>query len=926
MKNLYLIDGSGYIFRAFYAVQQQLTTKGGLPTNALFGFSRMLLKLLSQLTTEEDKIPTLVMVFDAARKNFRHDIYAEYKGNRAECPEDLVPQMPYFRKVALALGFPVYEIEGYEADDIIATLVSKLKIEYDSTVIVSADKDLAQLVEGNITAWDPMRDVISDRAKVKENFGVYPEQIGDYLSLVGDASDNIPGAKGVGPKTAVELINHFGTLDKILDNIEEIKDIKGLRGAKSVAEKIESSRELIRLSRKLVELESNVKELDSLTPNPNNLNPWNGFNNELLPNLVEELEFSSLFSTLPKNLTKYLDQTGGNTSTKVEAEKSYVTLKNLAELKNFLSGLKKDSDLSIDTETDSLDPLTTSLVGVSLSYEPLHACYIPFIENRKVQEDFRQEILSYLDQVIKEKTPRLCGSNLKFDIRVLRSHGLEISNTALFDTMIASYVLKPDLRDYGLKSLALKLLGEQMKTYEELVNSQNSLFKGSITEVAESEITNYAAHDADAALRISRILAKQLEDADTNGTQTKFFKEIEMPLVPVLSRMEDAGIFVDANKLEELEITFSKELESLTEEIYKQAGKSFNINSPKQLAVILFEELGLPTFGLKKTQSGFSTDANSLEKLRGKHDIADYLLEYREIHKLNTTYVQGLRKLINKKTQRIHTSFNQAVAATGRLSSSEPNLQNIPIRSKRGKELRKVFVAGPENALISADYSQIELRVLAHLAEDDSMIDAFRRGEDIHQRTAREIFGEDKANSAEASDYRRIAKTINFGVIYGMGSFRLAGDLAVSRQDAQGFIDSYFLRYPNIKTYFDTLTSKAEKQGYVETMFGRRRYLSDLDMEGRDKGYAIRSMMNAPIQGTAAEIVKIAMINIDKRFSSEKIAGNMVLQVHDELIFEVKKSSAKEISEIIKYEMESAANLLVPIVADIMVGNSWGDK
>ncbi len=908
-STLYLIDGSGYIFRAYYAVKQPLSTKSGLPTNALFGFTKMLLKFLTDVSAREVEAPRIAMVFDAGSKNFRHDLYSEYKANRSECPEDLVPQMPYFRQVALALGFPVFELSGYEADDVIATLVAD---NQDSkTIVVSADKDLTQLVTEGIVTWDPMRDTLYTREKVKEKFGVFPEQIADYLSLIGDASDNIPGAKGVGPKTASFLIEHFGSLSVLLDRLGEVESLEGLRGAKGVFKKIESSLDMIRLSRELVALDEKV-------PLNIEVKEWTGFSQELLPKMLEDLEFHSMFSGLKVGSPK------SDSSPEEVIEKNYCTINSIDDLRIFLKrDIVQGAYFALDTETTSLDPLSTKLMGVSLSLKKHKACYIPLVdaETQEILHEFKHDLFLYLDDLIKSNDLCLCGSNLKFDIRVLHNAGWTLNSPRLFDTMIASSILQPDGREHGLKALALKLLGEKMTSYDELTKDESSLFK-----VDMEKLSTYACHDADCSLQLAEVLSKKLEEVDPDGSQVRVADKIEMPLVPVLARMEDRGIKVDLPGLEALGVEFEGELVQLTEKIYKSSGSEFNINSPKQLAQILFENLELPTKGLKKTQHGFSTDIRTLDMLQGVHPVIDYLMEYREVFKLNSTYVQALKRLVHPKTGRIHTTFNQAIAATGRLSSSDPNLQNIPIKSERGKKLRKIFIAEEGSRLVIADYSQVELRVLAHLSGDETLSDAFRNGEDIHMRTAVELFGGMPLLPEERDRQRRIAKTINFGIIYGMGPFRLAKDLGVSRRQADEFIEAYFARYPKVRLYFDSLAEQAERSGYVGTLFGRRRYVSGLDTQGRDGGYQVRSMMNAPIQGTASEIVKRAMIDLDKLFFSGELKGAMLLQVHDELIFEVPEDVAESSVLRCKEVMENAVSLSVPVVVDAQLGSNWGEK
>lgn len=955
-KKVYLIDGSGYIFRAYYGVQQALSNRSGLPTNALFGFTKMLLRFLRELKAEHGEPPlNIAMIFDAGRKNYRHDLYSEYKANRSECPEDLVPQMPYFRLLARALGFPVFEEVGFEADDLIASFVRSARDGGHQVVIISADKDLTQLVTPDIIMWDPMRDITFNEKRVNEQFGVPPSLIADYLSLVGDASDNIPGAKGVGPKTAVQLLNHFNSLDDLLSRVGEVSELNGLRGAKGVQAKIESSLDLIRLSRDLVRLEDTVPmNIDSAV--------WCGYDEDKLLPLLDELDFRSLFkefaevspgieeismqeadSSAEESLVEqYSDEAKNSRNTEISGRKTGLSdgrdriisspnqhkdyrLVSIGELSELLSETPPGAFFGIDSETDSLDPLKANLLGVSVSWVPFQAYYIDVSDPRSKRTDIKlsDELCKLLQPYLDNPSLSKCGSNLKYDMRVLSRYGFRLSSP-LFDTMVASYVLHPDSREHGLKALALKYLNDQMKSFKELTDGRDGLFT-----VPGEELAQYAAHDADASLRLALYLKEELlKDESSNSSeeqstsQWNVFKNIEMPLVPILAQMEDDGIKVDVDALQDLEQGFSEELTTLTLKIYEEAGVEFNINSPKQLANVLFDTLGLSTAGLKKTQSGFSTDVGTLMKLQGVHPVVDYLMEYREIHKLQTTYVQALQRLKNEETGRIHASFNQAVAATGRLSSSDPNLQNIPIRTERGRKLRTVFVAEEGCSIITVDYSQIELRVLAHLSGDENLCQAFQDGEDVHLRTARELFGD--LVEDDLSKYRRIAKTINFGIIYGMSAFRLAGDLGVSRSEAQEFIRAYFNRYRKVQNYFDTLKEDAEKKGYVETLFGRRRYVADLDMEGRDKGYAARSMMNAPIQGTAAEIVKLAMIRLSEKYMSRRKDVRLVLQVHDELVYEVPDLEAEDLSRQIKKEMEEVVCLKVPLLAEPQIGKNWG--
>ncbi len=922
-KPLYLVDGSGYIFRAYYAVQP-LSTKKGFPTNALLGFTRMLGKLVRDTDARY-----IAVAFDTGEKTFRHEMYDEYKANRSECPEDLVPQMPYFRKIVHALGMQGLEKVGFEADDIIATLAVKAAKEGRSVVVVSGDKDLTQLVGDGIEVWDPMRDVHFTPEKVQEKFGVRPDQMRDYLALIGDTSDNIPGVRGIGPKGAQRLLGEFDSIEKMLENLEQIKELKGLRGAKGLAEKIELHREQLRLSQSLVELDRLVEPFVDI-PSVETF-AWEHAIEEEIGPLFEELELHSLmdsFAVVPAS--------GGDKGETDIYEQKNFRIVTSDDLEKFADGLGSVSAFAFDTETSSLDPLSCDLVGISISFADGVAHYLPLGGVAEPERHLSKErVLELLGPIFANPEVEKYGANLKFDIQVLRTHGYDVRGCA-FDAMLCAYVLDPDKRDYGLKSLALTHLGETMVEYKEIVGDYEN-----IGEVPIDRVAKYACHDAEASWRLYDALrplllevsktygaskASAAGDTPESSSPLFAFEQIEMPLISVLADIERAGIKLDVAMLERLGTEFSDALVELREKIQELAGEEFNLNSPKQLGVILFEKLGISTKGIKKTKTGFSTNAAMLERLRNQHPMVESILEYREIHKLNSTYIEALRRLCREDTGRIHASFNQAIAATGRLSSSDPNLQNIPIRNPRGRRIRDAFIAEEGKVLIAADYSQIELRVLAHLCGDAGLTDAFVSGEDIHERTAREIFGGMYSSEEERKEFRRAAKTINFGLIYGMGAFRLAGDLGVSRKQAQEYIDNYFARYPRVLEYFDELRLFSEEKGYVETLFGHRRYLDTLDTSGRDPGYAQRSMMNAPLQGTAAEIIKLAMIKLHARLAKSSGSARIVLQVHDELVVEVEEKDSAEFCEVVVEEMERAVELSVPLKVDVRVGRSWGEN
>ena len=751
MNTTYLVDGSGYIFRAYYGVAP-LSTSDGLPTNALLGFSRMIMKLI-----KDKQASSIAVAFDTGKPTFRHKMYSEYKANRAECPEDLVPQMPYFRKIAKALGLVCYEKEGFEADDILATLAVNLASDDNKVVIVSGDKDLTQLVNDNVVVWDAMRDINYDHQGVVDKFGVRPDQVRDYLSLVGDASDNVPGVKGVGPKTAQRLIQEFESIDKMIVDVDKIKDLEKLRGAKGVQAKIESSIEQMRLSQDLIDLDSKVEPFNKIL-DFNDLT-WHGPNQDELELLFHELEFSSILKTVNSIFKK---------SKKELKDKKYKVLET-KDLESIAKKIRKEGYFAFDTETSSLDPLTCDLIGVSISFKEDEAYFVGFASFDPSAvlvelEDFRKAFSGiFASEEIKK-----CGANIKFDLQVLNAQGFEVGGVD-FDTMLAAHLISPDKRDYGLKSLAYKYIGESMISYEELTKDSDSLL-----EIPFEMLSKYACHDADATLKVRNALQKELNE-DKYETVLNLFRSLEMPLVKALAKMEMAGIEVDTKYLNGLSDEFGAELDDLTKRIYSLVEEEFNINSPKQLSEVLFDKLGISTKGIKKNKTAYSTNSATLEKLKGSHEMIDLILEYRSFYKLKSTYVDALPPLVNEKTKRLHANFNQAITATGRLSSSNPNLQNIPIKSKNGRRIRKAFSAKKGSSFIIADYSQVELRILAHLSEDKALSNAFVNGEDIHSKTAQELFAGDLFS--DKKELRRIAKT--------------RGDINASNAFEQFIIDTY---------------------------------------------------------------------------------------------------------------------------------------
>ena len=896
---LYIIDGSGYIFRAYFAISA-LNTASGLPTNALFGFTRMITKLLRDIAPEY-----LAITFDMAAPTFRHQMYDQYKANRAECPEDLRPQMPYFRKIAQAMNISVIEKEGVEADDIIASLTRRFGDRFKGVTVVSGDKDLCQLVNDRVCVWDAMRDITYDESGVQAKFGVLPTQMVDYLTLVGDSSDNVPGIKGVGPKTAAQLLAACGSLDRVLASPELVEQVKGLRGAASLRAKLEQSREEIRLCRDLVtlrydELPPGFEELESIR--------FHGLSRDALEPLLHELEFTALL--------KDFQFKGQAPTPRTESNKRFRVL-SAEELPLIATALSSSGGFAFDTESTSLDPLSAELVGISLCWCVDEAVYLPVrsVSNPESQIPL-ESIRTLLGPIFADESIPKYGLNLKYDLAILRTHGIDVSNLA-FDGMLASHVLHPDRRQHSLSALSLSLFAEEMLSYKDLTAGKT------IDQVDLDAVMRYACADAETSFRVRTALSEELDASPGTADRSLryAFEHVEMPLIPVLEEMERNGIRIDVELLERLSVEFAGELAELEREIYLLAGEEFNLNSPRQLSAVLFDKLGLPSAGLKRTQTSVSTDASVLSRLAPQYPIVARILEFREVFKLRSTYLESLKSLVRPDSGRVHTSFNQAVAATGRLSSSDPNLQNIPIRNARGRRIREAFFAADGWTLLSVDYSQIELRVLAHLSMDEELSQAFHRGDDIHLATARELLG-GSGDADELYALRRVAKTINFGIVYGMSAFRLSQDLGIPRGQAQAYIDQYFRRYPRVKAYFAELEQGISDTGYVETMFGRRRYLSELDTSGRDKGYAIRSLLNAPIQGSAAEIMKIAMVRVYHSLKN-RLDSRLVLQVHDELVVEVMQDSATEIRDLVVREMESAVALTVPLKVEAHLSQRW---
>ena len=905
-----LIDGNALIHRAYHAIPP-LTTKSGELVNSVFGFTSILLKAI------EDIKPTHIAVaFDMKGPTFRHKMYKEYKATRVKAPQELYDQMPRIKDLVKAFNIPIYERQGFEADDIVGTLSKKIKI---NNVIVTGDLDELQLVDDNTKVYTMRRGmqdtVIYDDEKVIERFGIRPDQLIDYKGLRGDPSDNIPGVRGVGEKTASALLQKYETIENLYKEIKKQDKIEGI--SDRIRKLLLEQEEQARLSKELatiivdMDLEIDLKDCE-----------LGDYDKDEVVNLLHELEFRSLLSRLPESRLEgkqqsLLDNNKAEVKTeKIDLEKYNYELVNSEEKFNILiNTLEQVEEFAIDTETTSVKPVEASLVGASFAINN-KSWYLP----RDIIEK-HENLKNKLGKILENKDIKKIAHNGKYDLIVLKNYGLDLSGID-FDTMIAAHIITSNSRGNSLDNLAFQELNHQMMSYEDIVGKGRNKIK--IEEVDLEKLTYYACEDADYTYQLKKIFAEKL---DKEKKLKEVFENIEMPLLSTLALMEMDGVRIDRDFLEKLSRNFSKKLTELELKIYKLAGSSsFNINSTQQLSKILFENLKIPTKGIKKTTTGYSTAAPELLKLHGTHAIIPLIEQYREYNKLKNTYIDAIPKLINKKTGRVHTSFNQTITSTGRLSSSDPNIQNIPIRTEMGREIRKAFVADSGYKLLAIDYSQIELRLVAQMSKDSNLMEAFKNNEDIHKRTASLVFNKDIENIDY--DERRFAKTINFGVIYGMGSTALSRNLEISRIEAKEFIEKYFKTFPSIKKYTEETLEFARKKGYVETQLGRRRYLPEIKAsQPMLRAAAERMAVNMPLQGTAADIIKMAMIKIANEFNLG--GGNsdlrMILQVHDELIFEIKEDKLKEYAGEIKNIMENIYKLDIPLKVDMEVGNSWGD-
>jgi DNA polymerase-1 len=876
---LYLIDGNSYVYRAFFAIRG-LTDLKGRPTNALFGFTNMLMKII------RDKQPDgIVVAFDAGRKTKRHDIYPEYKANRDAMPDELVSQIPLVKDMVRAMNIRQFEAEGYEADDLLAALAVRAEKDGAEVFVVSSDKDMLQMVTEKVKIYDPMKDKVMGPKEVEERFSVPPERVTEYMALVGDSSDNVPGVKGVGDKTAKGLLQEYKSLEELVDKAGSIKKPR-------LKKLITEGADNIWLSKKLVELDYDAP-VDAETEELRTEEPdW-----AELKKMFLEFGFSSLLKLLPDEESPVI-------------EKDYECVTDLKRLKALLSSVK--GEIAFDTEATGTDPLTATLVGFSFMAPEGEAVYVPLRHEGAEGQIEPNKALKEFGRVISDKEVSKTGHNLKYDLMLLEGEGLE-TNGKLFDTMLASWLLNPERQGHSLESVSMEHLGRTKRPYKEVAG------EAPFSEVPLKEATPYAAMDADLALGLQEKLFPMLGEQGMEDV----YQNIEMPLIRVLSRMERAGVHLDAGLLEKVGSELEAEIKTVEQRIYFLAGHEFNINSPKQLGHVLFEELGL-TPG-KKKKTGFSTDVSVLEDLSLEHELPGEVLQYRQLSKLKNTYTDVLPGLVNPDTGRIHTTLRQTGTATGRLSSSEPNLQNIPVRGQWGTRIRECFTAEPGSVLISADYSQIELRVLGHMSGDEGLLRAFREDEDIHTRTALEIFGTSEPDAVSA-EMRRVAKTVNFGVIYGISSFGLSRQLGIPRFEADKYIRLYFERHPGIKEFIDRMTSEGTELGYVSTLFGRRRPVPELKSRNKNtRMQGERLAMNSPVQGTAADIIKLAMIDADRELTRKGLKARMVLQVHDELLLEAPVGEAEKAASVLRAAMEGAAELDVPLKVELGTGKNWSE-
>ena len=886
---VYLVDGTAYVYRAFYAIRQELSTSGGLPTKAVFGFKNMLQKLMQQ-----EKPQYLGVAFDERGPTFRHEMDPTYKANRPPMPDAMEVQIPYIHRLIEAFNIPTIRLQGYEADDILGTLARRFEAQGCDVVLVTNDKDLCQLVTAHTTILDTMRGQRFGVAEVKDRFGVEPPYVVDYLGLMGDVSDNIPGVPGVGEKTARRLLEQFGSLDGLLEQVDAVK-------APKLRQSLRDNAELARRSRLLATIDVETP-VDTALPALALADP----DNDALAALYTELEFHN-------------DLQGVRSAQPAvkSVDKDYRTITNLADLEAEIAALRQADGFAIDTETTSQNPMIANLVGISLAHQPHAGVYIPLRHSyigAPPQLDAGL-VLERLRPLLEDPAAPKCGQNIKYDIIVLQRQGITLRGVVC-DTMVAGYLLNPSRRAQNMAALARDYLQYEPISYEDVAGKGAK--QVTFDQVAVERATTYSAEDADVTLLLARELQPQLMAAQLD----KLFAEVEMPLIDVLVALERRGMALDSAYLRQMSLDLQGRMEIVLHDIHTLAGEEFNVNSPPQLQRILFEQLKLPPG--KKTKTGYSTDVSVLEHLAVEHELPQRILDYRHLAKMKSTYVDALPQLVHPETGRLHTSLNQSIAETGRLSSSNPNLQNIPVRSQLGREIRRAFIAAPGHRLVSVDYSQIELRLLAHLSRDPVLIEAFHSGEDIHTRTAMEVFGVELA--AVDDDMRRMAKTVNFGILYGLSPFGLAQRLHISNEAARTYIHNYFARYPQVKQCLDGIIAQAHGRGYVTTLLQRRRYLPDIVSTNRNvREAAERTAINMPFQGSAADLIKLAMVRLHHQIASEGWPCHMLLQIHDELLFEIPDDAVSDVVPRITATMEGVWELAVPLTVEVGQGSNWAE-
>ena len=894
-----MFDGNALVHRAFHALPPLTVSKTGEMVGAVYGFALILLKAISEL-----KPTHCAIAFDKKAPTFRHRMFDQYKAHRPPTPDELVDQLGRVRQLVEAFHIPIFELDGYEADDVLGTLSEQASRQGIDTVIVTGDADATQLVSPKVKVFYPRRTfgdtTLYDEEAVIKRYGIKPEYIADLKGLEGDPSDNIPGVPGIGEKTAAKLIQQFGTIEEIYAHIDEVTPAK-------LQTKLRENEEVARQSKQLATIVTQVPltlDLDDCHVSH--------YDRQQVAELFRELEFASLLSRLPE-----VEAPPGSPQVETEPARprAYHIVNTTPAFNELLNRLSAAESFAFDTETTSLDAISAQLVGISISPTPGEAYYIPIghVGFGEVEQLPLEQVINGLKPLLEDTSLAKLAHNGKYDMTILAEHGVEVNNLS-FDTMVAAYLLGE--KSLGLKTLAFSKLGIEMTPITALIGSGSKQI--SMSQVEIKQAADYACADADITGQLAELLSRELHQQGV----WQLFSEVEMPLVPVLVTMERNGVALDTEIMRQMSHRLGEQLLQLETEIYNNVGHQFNINSPQQLSCILFEELKLPP--ARKTKGGYSTGASVLEELRGAHPVIEFILDYRQLAKLKSTYIDTLPNLINPKTGRVHTSFNQTKTATGRLSSSEPNLQNIPVRGKAGRKIRQAFIAPPGSCLLAGDYSQIDLRALAHLSQDSRLLNAFQQDEDIHTATAAQLYGVDA--SKVTKDMRRLAKTVNFGVIYGMSDYGLEQATGLSREESAQFIASYFDKYPGVKQYLESTKEQAREAGYVQTLLGRKRFIPEINSPNRQvREAAERMAINMPVQGTSADIIKVAMVNLHREMDERRLKSKLLLQVHDELIFEVPQEELETMRQLVPQVMTTALTLSVPLKVDIKTGNNWGE-